>query len=286
MVQRAISRRFHGSFAVLVLGLGVSAAPVWAQDSAPPAVSQTPTASILFRPTVLLDQVVQKPEGPPPTPKHTGFRATLKNIGTDFLHLPSRTNLFWAGLGGGLALAVHPIDDNVNAHLVGKGSVHNFFLPGKYLGAYALVGTTATIYAVGRIQDKQKVSHLGMDLIRALVVDEVLTQIIKRSVGRERPDGSDHKSFPSGHASSTFAFATALERHLRWKYAVPAYLLSSYVAMSRLHENRHFLSDVVSGAAVGIISGRTATRHKRDDYSLFVVPARGGGAIMVTLHPQ
>ena len=82
--------------------------------------------------TVSFDQVIQKPEGPPPTPRHTGLRATLKNIGQDFLHLPSRTNAFWAGVGGGLALAVHPADDNVNTALRGNDAAHNFFLPGKY----------------------------------------------------------------------------------------------------------------------------------------------------------
>src|SRR5262245_63725190 len=45
-------------------------------------------------------------------------------------------------------------------------------------------------------------------------------------------------SFPSGHAADTFAFATALERHLGWRGAVPAYIFSSYVAMSRLPANR------------------------------------------------
>ena len=63
-------------------------------------------------------------------------------------------------------------------------------------------------------------------------------------------------------------------------------MLASYVAVSRLHENRHFLSDVVFGAAVGIISGRTATRHKRDDYSVLMVPMRGGGALMVVRNPS
>src|SRR5204862_4005372 len=72
---------------------------------------------------------------------------------------------------------------------------------------------------------------------------------------RERPDGSGRNSFPSGHAADTFAFATALERHLNWKYFVPAYVFSSDVAISRLPANRHWLSDAVFGSAVGIIAG-------------------------------
>jgi membrane-associated phospholipid phosphatase len=60
-----------------------------------------------------------------------------------------------------------------------------------------------------------------MDLVRAMVVNETITQTLKYTVRRERPDLSDRHSFPSGHASTTFAIATALERHLGWKGAVP-----------------------------------------------------------------
>src|SRR5215471_4796345 len=51
------------------------------------------------------EQVIGQPAGPPPTPRHTGVKAMVKDLGDDFLHLPSKENLFWAGLGGGLALA-------------------------------------------------------------------------------------------------------------------------------------------------------------------------------------
>ena len=227
----------------------------------------------------------QTPAGPPPTPRHTGIRATLKAMPVDLAHLWSPWNLMWVGIGGGLAGAVHPADPNINAHMVGRPWVHDLYRPALYMGAYTLVGTTAGIYAYGRLEDKPKVSHLGMDLIRALVLDEILTQTIKHSVHRLRPDGSDNLSFPSGHASSTFAFATALERHLSWRYAVPAYIFSSYVATSRLHENKHYLSDVVFGASVGIIAGRTVTRHGRTTYAMNLVPTRGGAAFFVTTSP-
>jgi membrane-associated phospholipid phosphatase len=227
----------------------------------------------------------ETPAGPPPTPRHTGIRATLKAMPVDLVHLWSPWNLMWVGIGGGLAAAAHPQDGNINAHMVGRPWVHNFYRPALYMGAYTLVGTTAAIYTYGRVTDEKKVSHLGMDLIRALVLDEILTQTIKHSVHRTRPDGSDNLSFPSGHASSTFAFATVLERHLSWRYAVPAYVFTSYVATSRLHENKHYLSDVLFGASVGIISGRTVTRHGRSNFAMNLVPTRGGAAVFVTTSP-
>ena len=59
---------------------------------------------------------------------------------------------------------------------------------------------------------------------------------------------------------------------------MPTYTVATYVAMSRLHENVHFLSDVVFGSAVGIVSGRAVTRRGRRYWELVPAPAPGGGA--------
>ena len=53
--------------------------------------------------------------------------------------------------------------------------------------------------------------------------------------------------------------------------------------MSRLHDNRHFLSDVLFGAALGIASGWTVVgRHGRSDYTLLPVPVPGGVAVTLS----
>ena len=156
------------------------------------------------------------------------------------------------------------------------------FKPGEILGELGtLLGSASAVYAIGRLKDQPKVSHVGMDLIRALAISEGLTQGLKYTVRRERPDHSSRNSFPSGHAADTFAFATALERHLGWRYAVPAYLFSSYVAVSRLPENRHWVSDTVFGAAVGIIAGRTVTAQETSKYPVIVTYVPRGVAVMV-----
>jgi len=207
-------------------------------------------------------QVVGQPAGPAPTPRHTGVKALVKDLALDFAHLPSKENLFWVVVGGGTALAVHPADDYVNDALLNSPFADKFFKPGAVLGQLGtLLGTATTVYIIGRTKDQPKVSHVGMDLIQSLLISETLTQSLKHITRRERPDGSGATSFPSGHAADTFAFATALERHLGWKGAVPAYIFASYVAISRLPANRHWLSDAVFGATVGIIAGRTVTRH-------------------------
>jgi membrane-associated phospholipid phosphatase len=140
------------------------------------------------------------------------------------------------------------------------------------------VGSIST-YAWGRVKDQPKISHVGMDLIQSQVIAAGLTQGLKYATQRERPDGSGSTSFPSGHASGTFAFATALQRHLAWRYAVPGYAVASYVAVSRLPSNRHWLSDVVFGATVGIISGRTVTSKEAQPSPFSVHPLPGGAVV-------
>jgi hypothetical protein len=232
------------------------------------------------------EQLVTQPAGPAPTPRHTGVKAMVKGLGSDFTNLPSRENLFWVSIGGGLALAVHPADERVNHAMVNSDVAHDFFKFGSYLGElYTLLPAAAAVYTVGRAKDEPKVSHMGMDLLRSLAVSEALVTGLKYATRRERPDGSGKTSFPSGHASDTFAFATALERHLGWKGAVPAYIFSSYVAISRLPDNRHWLSDVVFGSTVGIVAGRTVTRHGRE-FPIAVAAVPGGVAIVYMRHPD
>jgi|SRR5262245_4372702 len=256
-------------------------------DERPSTTTAVATASPVLavehatEPLLDLDQVIQQPAGPPPTPRHTGIKAMVKGLAKDVTYLPSKENLFWAGVGGGLALAVHPVDDNVNEALVGNNSAENFFKAGEVLGELStLLGSAAVVYATGRLRDAPRVSHVGMDLIQGLAMAEGLTQLLKYTTHRERPDHSGHNSFPSGHAADTFAFATALERHLGWRYAVPAYIFSSYVAISRLPANRHWLSDAVFGSAVGIIAGRTVTSHEASPYPVAVAAVPGGVAIL------
>jgi membrane-associated phospholipid phosphatase len=219
---------------------------------------------------------------PPPPPPHTGVKATLKAIPRDFARIPSWDTLMVLGVGAPATYAAHFGDKTVNRHLKGGSITHDFFWLGKVLGqaetqAALAIGT----YVVGRATNHRHVSHLGMDLLRAGIEDGALTLAMKKAVGRKRPTG-ECCAFPSGHASSTFAAATILERHLGWLAAVPTYAVASYVATSRLHENRHWFSDVVGGATLGLIVGRTVVHtHGRTNWGLMVVPVPEGAAVVV-----
>jgi hypothetical protein len=224
----------------------------------------------------------------PPTPEHTGIHALFGNLLEDFKRLPSMQNVYIAGAGGAAALAVHPADQSVNTYMINHYTQFNaFFAAGKYIGntPEQIAGSIAT-YAWGRFFDEPKVSHLGMDLLQAQIMAEALFNPIKLATQRLRPNGSDHLSFPSGHSSITFATATVIERHLGWRKAALAYLVATYVATSRLHDNDHWLSDVVFGAAVGTIAGRTVVHHASDYWAIAPVKVPGGVAIMVSRNAQ
>jgi membrane-associated phospholipid phosphatase len=93
-----------------------------------------------------------------------------------------------------------------------------------------------------------------------MIVNGAYTGILKYSVQRTRPDASDTLSFPSGHASTAFSLAAVANHHYGWKVGVPAYVLASGIGLSRIESNRHHLSDVLAGATIGLIVGRTVSR--------------------------
>lgn len=234
-----------------------------------------------------------------PTPAHTGFSALLHGTWDDFKAFPRRRST-WVilGIGAGSALLAHPVDDDVNAHLVGKTGLAHVWGPGKFLGAaYTQVGVSIGLYAIGRYvippddtrpdtdgasPRTNKWSHMGFDLLRAQILSQAMVQGTKLIVRRDRPTGICC-SFPSGHAATAWAAASVIERHFGYRMALPTIVLASYVATSRLHDNVHFLSDVLMGSAIGIATGWTVVgRHGRSSYAFNPVPVRGGLALQIS----
>ena len=254
--------------------VGAIAGPVHAQEPQP----STPAIASAAAPGQPAD------EKKPATPEHTGLHALFRDLGEDYKHLWSIDNGVVAGVGGIAALGVHPLDQTFNVHLRSHYTlVNDIYAPAKYYGdTPEQVALSLGTYALGRLFDKPKMSHLGMDLLRAQILSESLVEPLKFAVGRERPNQSNHQSFPSGHASATFAAATIIERHLGWKNAAVGYAIAAYVASSRLHDNVHYVSDVVFGAAVGTIAGRTVTQHGREAWAFAPAPVAGGYGLFVT----
>jgi membrane-associated phospholipid phosphatase len=105
----------------------------------------------------------------------------------------------------------------------------------------------------------------------------LVTTGLKETISKERPDGSDNRSFPSGHTSSSFAAAATLHNRYGWKVGLPAHALAAFVGASRIEAEKHDVVDVLAGAALGSLSGFLITR-KRDDGVVIIPWADGDGA--------
>lgn len=96
------------------------------------------------------------------------------------------------------------------------------------------------------------------------VTTKFVTRQLKEAVGAERPDGSDNLSFPSGHTSASFAAAATLHKRYGWKYGVPAYAVASFTGAARVQARKHYMRDVIAGAALGTAGGWFLTRRRND----------------------
>ena len=119
---------------------------------------------------------------------------------------------------------------------------------------------TAAMFTAGRFSDHARFRALTYDMVDAVIVNFGYSEVIKAAVGRERPNGENNQSFPSGHASNAFTIATVTQRHYGWKLGVPAYVIAGFVGASRIQQDKHYVSDVVAGATLGYIVGRTVVR--------------------------
>jgi len=248
----------------------------------PPLTFESPETD----PAPAVDDSVSTPPqdaAPEPTKPTRGFFSALgHNLVDDVKHLPRRNSIYWLVGGGAAALAVHPADLSINRHLLGSPVADAFFAPGKYIGATQVqVSVSLATYVVGRMRNKPRAQHIGMDLIEAQLLADGIVEATKYAVQRQRPLNPDGTrapgySFPSGHSAVTFATATVFQQHFGWRWAVPTFTLATYVASSRLHDNVHYASDVVFGAATGIIVGRSVTWHGRNSFQLSMVGLPGG----------
>ena len=115
----------------------------------------------------------------------------------------------------------------------------------------------------------------------------VVTPMLKRAFGRARPiqnegahsfhsltSSSHYESFPSGHATNAFAFATAVAGHYdNWIVPAIVYTLASGVAFSRVNDRAHFPSDVLAGALIGrAVAKGLAARHSHSKLAWSVGP--------------
>jgi len=135
----------------------------------------------------------------------------------------------------------------------------NFYGEGWVEGGVGLGG-----WGLGALTNDRKLAEFGRDATEALLDSTVVVTGLKYAVGRERPDGSNNQSFPSGHSITAFCFAPVVIRYWGWEAGVPAYLLAAVTGLARVEGYHHYLSDVLAGATLGIVIGNAVVYAPKD----------------------
>lgn len=107
-------------------------------------------------------------------------------------------------------------------------------------------------------EPKTNYRNQTVNILVANTATVIVTEIAKRIAKRTRPDLSDNMSFPSGHSAVAFTNATLLYYEYKdsnfW-YASSGFLFAGATAAFRLANNKHYASDVLAGAGIGMVSG-------------------------------
>ena len=147
------------------------------------------------------------------------------------------------------------------------------------------------IFAAGLLTKRPRLRRGGERIAVSLALAGVLAASTKLAVGRLRPNqtpetgafkpfsGAD--AFPSGHATMAFALATSLANEIKRPWATAALLtVAAGTGWSRMNDNKHWLSDVVAGAALGVTSAQLVESRWRIFHlrppMLLVAPGRTG----------
>ena len=207
-----------------------------------------------------------------------------KNLGRSFVGVFAKDNLFPVLVGTAATGAAFRFDHGAESALGGRapGLSSAASMAG---GVKAVLPATFGLFVAGRLAEGGRFRAFTYDAAQVLVVNTVYTSALKTITSRTRPDGSDNLSFPSGHTSTAVAFATVANAHYGWKVGVPSYLAAGAIGMSRVTKDKHHLSDVIAGAAIGYVTGRTVVRvngepvGRRRTFSLHPMTDAAGGGV-------
>lgn len=187
-------------------------------------------------------------------------------------------------LGFGVAtLAVAPFDRYFAHRLQDSATQSNRLLHGaatgfRILGSQGSLGAGAGLYLIGKATNHNRTADLGLHSVEAMLAADLVSTGMKVVFGRARPfvdvsnsrdfrlfrgfSDDKYRSFPSGHTTNAFAFASTVSRETemwwpksRWYIGPVMYGGATLVGLSRMYDNQHWASDVIGGAAVGTIIG-------------------------------
>ena len=181
-----------------------------------------------------------------------------KNLGRNFVGVFSGQNLLPFAVGVGATTLASAFDYRTKDVLL--GACETCGKTGATAGGAAIIPVVGALFVAGRFAPQGQFRAASYDFAQAMIVNGAYSGLLKYTMKRDRPDGSDSLSFPSGHTSTAFSLAGVASHHYGWKVGVPMYALAAGIGLSRIEQDRHHLSDVIAGAALGFVVGRSVTR--------------------------
>lgn len=148
---------------------------------------------------------------------------------------------------------------------------------GEKFGSWP-IGVSAAGYVLGVVIKDDKVKRIAKVALKATIISGLITRAAKMTFSRTRPNSADspyefggfdisnsNVSFPSGHTTTAFAFATIIAEHYKEKskvIPVLAYAAATMAGWSRVHDNAHWASDVAVGALIGHLTAKLIYAHE------------------------
>jgi hypothetical protein len=136
-------------------------------------------------------------------------------------------------------------------HIDKKITIDDF---SQYLPIASLYGLSA----IG-IKGKNSIKDKTIILATSYLLMGLIVNVFKKTARVERPDGSSFNSFPSGHTSTAFMGAELMYQEYKdtsiW-YGISGYAVAAGTGAFRMYNNRHWFSDVLAGAGIGILSAK------------------------------
>jgi membrane-associated phospholipid phosphatase len=203
----------------------------------------------------------------------------------------------WLYFGGAVAAvgAAHQFDGNVRRHFATGPKALDGKDPNSLRDAAPAAVLVAGTWLAANLFDDSAGRVEAYTMLEAAAFSSATATVFKYAAGRSRPDESARvdnwrsggSSFPSLHATAAFAIGTVFAESggddYRWVRRFVGYGIAGATAYIRVHDNQHWLSDTIAGAAIGAATARF-TLHRRDArahrWDVSVMPAQGGGVTL------
>ncbi|MCK3685077.1 phosphatase PAP2 family protein [Maribellus sp. YY47] len=145
------------------------------------------------------------------------------------------------------------VREELTEHIDERLTVDDFSQYAPFVSVYAL--NFAGVKGKNNFRDRTTI------LATAYLLMGTSVNILKSSTNNLRPDESSRNSFPSGHTATAFMGAEFLYQEYKdvslW-YGIAGYTIAAGTGFFRMYNNRHWLTDIATGAGIGIFSTKIA----------------------------